>query len=96
MQRLMPTAQTTLLPASTPMINRSAMAANRKGLLSNPRLDDRRQPVGDPQITMSASGFAKMPHPKALQKTALDHSHTWIKNFLHHGRQPQKSFSWQR
>jgi hypothetical protein len=32
-----------------------------------------------------------MPQPKALQKTALDHSHTWIRNFLHHGRQPQKS-----
>jgi len=45
MQRLMPTAQTTLLPASTPMVKRSAMAANRKCLQSNPRLDDRRQPV---------------------------------------------------
>ena len=46
----------------------------------------------DPQITIPASGFLKTPHSKALQKTALDHSHSWIKNFLHYGRQPQKSW----
>jgi hypothetical protein len=32
-----------------------------------------------------------MPHPKASQKTALDHT-PQVKNFLHNGRQPQKPF----
>lgn len=31
-----------------------------------------------------------MPYKQALQKTALDHSHTRAGNFLHYRRQPQK------
>ena len=42
---LMLTAQTTLLPASTPMMSCALQIAVKKDLPSGPLLDDRRQPV---------------------------------------------------
>ena len=45
MRRLMSTAQMTLLPASISIIDLQAAPTIRKCLQTNPRLDDRRQPV---------------------------------------------------
>lgn len=58
MRQLMPTAQTTLLPASISMINLRATAITRKCLQSNPRLDDRRQPVSHSAFEISVRELA--------------------------------------
>lgn len=45
----------------------------------------------DLKITIPPRGFWKMPHMKARQKTALDHTSKRARSLLHYGRQPQKA-----